>query len=77
MNNNNNKKRRKRKGCSYCQDKNAVIDYKDTKKLQKYLSERGKILPRRVTGNCAKHQRAVTIAVKRARIIALLPFVSE
>ncbi|GAB6107461.1 30S ribosomal protein S18 [Fusibacter bizertensis] len=71
------KRRRKRKGCSFCQDKVVAIDYKDTKKLQKYLTERGKILPRRVTGTCAKHQRMVTSAVKRARIIALLPFVND
>lgn len=71
------KKRRKRKGCAFCQDKTTSIDYKDTKKLQKYLTERGKILPRRVTGNCAKHQRMLTSAIKRSRIIALLPFVSE
>jgi len=71
------KKRRKRRGCSFCQDKVSEIDYKDVKKLQRYLTERGKILPRRVTGNCAKHQRALTVAIKRARIIALLPFVSE
>ena len=71
------KRRRKRKGCSFCQDKVTAIDYKDTKKLQKYLTERGKILPRRVTGNCAKHQRMLTSAIKRSRIIALLPFVSE
>lgn len=71
------KKRRKRKGCAFCQDKATSIDYKDTKKLQKYLTERGKILPRRVTGNCAKHQRMLTSAIKRSRIIALLPFVNE
>lgn len=71
------KRRRKRKGCSFCQDKTTDIDYKDIKKLQRYLSDRGKILPRRVTGNCAKHQRALTIAIKRARIVALLPFVTE
>lgn len=71
------KKRRRRKGCSFCQDKIETIDYKDTRKLQKYLTERGKILPRRVTGTCSKHQRLVTKAVKRARIIALLPFVND
>ena len=71
------KRRRKRKGCAFCQDKVESIDYKDTKKLQNYLTERGKILPRRVTGTCAKHQRMVTSAVKRARIIALLPFVND
>jgi len=71
------KRRRKRKGCAFCQDKVEAIDYTDTKKLQKYLTERGKILPRRVTGTCAKHQRMVTSAVKRSRIIALLPFVND
>ncbi|BEP30411.1 30S ribosomal protein S18 [Helicovermis profundi] len=71
------KKRRKRKGCSFCAEKATSIDYKDTKKLQRYLTERGKILPRRVTGNCAKHQRALTQSIKRARILALLPFVTE
>lgn len=71
------KKRRKRKGCVFCQEKGSTIDYKDLRKLQKYLTERGKILPRRVTGNCAKHQRALTIAIKRARLIAFLPFISE
>ena len=68
------KRRRKRKGCAFCQDKVESIDYKDTKKLQKYLTERGKILPRRVTGTCAKHQRKVTNAIQRARHIALLPY---
>jgi small subunit ribosomal protein S18 len=71
------KRKRKRKGCSFCQNKHSVIDYKDIKKLERYLTDRGKVLPRRVTGNCAKHQRTLTIAIKRARIIALLPFVSE
>ena len=67
----------KKKVCMYCADKNLVIDYKDTDKLKKFVSEKGKILPRRVTGLCAKHQREVTIAVKRARQIALLPFIAE
>ncbi len=71
------RKRRKRKYCQFCADKVTEIDYKDTGKLKRYLTERGKILPRRVTGNCAKHQRALTTAVKRARIVALLPFVNE
>ena len=71
------KRRRKRKGCSFCQDKIESIDYKDTKKLQKYLTERGKILPRRVSGNCAKHQRMVTSAVKRSRRIALFTYVRK
>ena len=67
----------KRKVCAYCADKNLVIDYKQVEKLKKYVSEKGKILPRRVTGLCAKHQRDLTIAVKRARHIALLPFTME
>ena len=69
--------RRRKKVCVYCADKNAVIDYKDVNKLKRYVSERGKILPRRITGNCAKHQRALTVAIKRARHIALMPYVSE
>lgn len=71
------RKRRKRRGCAFCQDKVEHIDYKDTKKLQKYLSETGKILPRRITGTCAKHQRPLTTAIKRARAIALLPYVND
>ena len=67
----------KRKVCAYCADKNLVIDYKQVDKLKKYVSEKGKILPRRVTGLCAKHQRDLTIAVKRARHIALLPYTME
>ena len=67
----------KKKVCMYCADKNLVIDYKDTDKLKKFVSEKGKILPRRVTGLCAKHQREVTVAIKRARQIALLPFIAE
>ncbi len=66
---------KRKKVCQFCQNKDAEIDYKDVKKLQKYISERGKILPRRVTGTCAKHQRAVTKEIKRARVMALLPFV--
>jgi small subunit ribosomal protein S18 len=69
------KPNRRKKVCQFCQNKDSKIDYKDVKKLQRYLSERGKILPRRVTGTCAKHQRALTIEVKRARIMALIPFV--
>ena len=57
--------------------KNNGFDYKDVAKLRKYVSERGKILPRRITGNCAKHQRALTVAIKRARHIALMPYVQE
>ena len=68
--------RRRKKVCVFCGENNA-IDYKNTAKLRKYVSERGKILPRRVTGTCAKHQRAITVAVKRARHIALMPYTVE
>lgn len=70
-------RRAKRKVCAFCVDKAETIDYKDTAKLRKYVSERAKILPRRVTGNCAKHQRLLTVAVKRARQVALLPYTAE
>ena len=63
--------RRRRKVCAFCTEADAVIDYKDVATLKKYVSERGKILPRRITGTCAKHQRAVTGAIKRARHLAL------
>lgn len=66
--------RRRRKVCSFCVDKATTIDYKDAAKLKRYISERGKILPRRVSGTCAKHQRQLTVAIKRARNIALLPY---
>ena len=67
--------RRRKKVCVFCSDKNyAGIDYKDVNKLKRYVSERGKILPRRITGNCAKHQRALTVAIKRSRHIALMPY---
>ena len=67
--------RRRKKDCAFCADKtNAGIDYKDVNKLKRYVSERGKILPRRITGNCAQHQRALTVAVKRARHVALMPY---
>ncbi len=70
--------RRRKKVCVFCADKsNAGIDYKDTNKLKRYVSERGKILPRRITGNCAKHQRALTVAVKRARHVALMPYTMD
>ncbi len=69
--------RRKKRVCAFCADKNANIDYKDVNRIKRYVSERGKILPRRVSGNCAKHQRAVTIAVKRARHVALLAYTNE
>ena len=69
--------RKRKKVCQFCAEKIEHIDYKDTARLRKYISERAKILPRRITGTCAKHQRQVTIAVKRARQIALLPYVSD
>jgi len=67
----------KRKFCSFCSDKVEMIDYKDPSKLCSYISERGKVKPRRRTGNCAKHQRAVAVAIKRARHLALLPYVPD
>ena len=70
------KNRKRRKVCQFCVDKAEYIDYKDTVKLRKYLSERSKILPRRTTGTCAMHQRELTEAIKRARQIALLPYVT-
>ena len=69
--------RRKKRVCQSCVDKVTVIDYKDINKLRRYVSERGKILPRRVTGICAKHQRKINLAIKRARAIALLPFSAD
>jgi len=66
--------KRRPKVCFFCVDKVDQVDYKDVEKLRKYISERGKIMPRRVTGNCAKHQRQLTTAVKRARHMALLPY---
>lgn len=68
--------RRRKKVCVFC-GKDNVISYKDTAKLKRYVSERGKILPRRITGNCAKHQRALTVAIKRARHIALMPYTCD
>ena len=70
-------RRSHRKVCTFCVDKVDVIDYKDVAKLRRFITERGKILPRRISGNCAKHQRQVTLAIKRARNIALLPFTAE
>ncbi len=69
--------RKRRKVCAFCVDKTAHIDYKDAAKLKHYLSERSKILPRRTTGTCAMHQRQLTEAIKRARQIALLPYVTD
>ena len=69
--------RKRKKVCIFCADKIAYIDYKDTMKLRKLTSERGKILPRRITGTCAMHQRQLTTAIKRARYIALLPYTAD
>lgn len=70
-------RRNKKRVCSFCLDKVEKIDYKDIQRLKKYMTERGKILPRRISGNCAKHQRQLTVAIKRARNLALLPFTVE
>ncbi len=67
----------RRKVCGFCVDKLDNIDYKDVNKLRKYVTERGKIMPRRMSGVCAKHQRSLAIAIKRARIVALLPYVAD
>ncbi|MBE7047992.1 MAG: 30S ribosomal protein S18 [Ruminococcaceae bacterium] len=71
------RRKAKKKVCAFCQDKIDYIDYKDVAKLRRFVSERAKILPRRITGTCAKHQRQLTEAIKRARHIALLPFSAE
>lgn len=70
-------RRPKRKVCAFCVDKIETIDYKDVARLKRFITERGKILPRRITGNCARHQRQLTVAIKRARNLALLPFTVE
>ena len=69
--------RKRRKVCAFCVDKVECIDYKDAAKLRRYISERAKILPRRTTGTCAMHQRQLTEAIKRARQVALLPYVTD
>jgi len=69
--------KKKRKSCNFCADKLDNIDYKDILRLKRYLTERGKILPRRITGNCALHQRMLTTAVKRARELSLIGYVFE
>ena len=71
------KNHKKKKICAFCAEKVEHIDYKDVARLRKNLSERAKILPRRITGTCAKHQRQLTVAVKRARHIAILPYISD
>ena len=70
-------RRPKKKVCQFCVEKADHIDYKDAAKLRRFISERGKILPRRMSGNCAKHQRSLAIAIKRARAIALLPYTTD
>ncbi|MEZ0536198.1 30S ribosomal protein S18 [Caldicellulosiruptoraceae bacterium PP1] len=71
------RQKKKKKVCSFCVERVYDIDYKDVNKLKRFLTERGKIQPRRITGNCARHQRQLTTAIKRARMIALLPFTAE
>ena len=71
------KKAPRRKVCVFCQEKVEVIDYKDVNRLKKFITESGKMLPRRMSGNCAKHQRELSTAIKRARVSALLPFKGE
>jgi len=68
---------KKRRTCRFCDNKEIFIDYKDEKKLLRFVSEQGKIIPKRITGTCAKHQRQLARAIKRARYLALLPFVSD
>lgn len=70
-------RRPRKKMCAFCAEKVEDIDYKEVSRLRKYITERGKILPRRISGNCAKHQRQLTLAIKRARNIALLPYTAE
>ena len=68
---------KRKRVCQFCVDKIDVVDYKEFNRLSKYLTERGKILPRRISGNCARHQRQVTLAIKRARQVALMPYTTE
>lgn len=75
--NNNQQRRPRKKVCYFCAEKTEHIDYKDINKLKKFITERAKIMPRRMTGTCAEHQRKLTTAIKKARQIALLPFISE
>ena len=72
-----NANRRRKKVCIFCADKISYVDYKDSAKLRKFISERGKILPRRISGTCALHQRELNTAIKRARQVALLPYVTD
>ncbi|MGI6098056.1 MAG: 30S ribosomal protein S18 [Dethiobacteria bacterium] len=68
---------KRKKVCSFCVEKVENVDYKKADKLRRYITERGKILPRRISGNCAHHQRQLTVAIKRARIMALLPYTAD
>jgi small subunit ribosomal protein S18 len=70
-------RRPKRKNCTFCSEKAEFIDYKDVGRLRRFVTERGKILPRRISGNCARHQRVLATAIKRARELALLPYTAE
>ena len=72
-----NNRNRRKKVCAFCADNVDFIDYKDTQRLRKFVSERAKILPRRISGTCAKHQRQLTVAIKRARHVALLPYIAD
>jgi len=67
----------KKRVCAFCVDDIPYVDYKDTARLRRYITERGKILPRRITGNCARHQRLLTAAIKKARVMALMPYTIE
>ena len=71
------RRRPKRKVCAFCAEKSTWIDYKDVPRLRRFVTERGKILPRRVSGNCARHQRVLAVAIKRARELALLPYTGD
>ena len=70
-------RRARKRVCGFCVDKMENVDYKDVARLRRFITERGKIIPRRISGNCARHQRQVTTALKRARLVALLPFTAE
>lgn len=74
---NNRQRRTRRKSCAFCAEKVEAIDFMDATRLHKFISERGKILPKRMTGTCAKHQRELTTAIKRARQVALLPYIAD
>ncbi len=67
----------RRKVCKFCTDKVGLIDYKDVRRLRNFVTERGKVIPRRISGSCARHERQLTVAIKRARTMALLPYVAE